>query len=109
MWQRCTNQRNPNFKHYGGRGIKVCDRWSEFENFVADMGLRPMTATLDRIDNDGDYEPSNCRWATKREQAVNTRRSLGFRTLDGRRIGLPEMAEHLAMSIGALSFRLVGR
>ena len=80
-WRAMKNRMRPthdSFKYYGGRGIKVCERWLRYENFLADMGRKPSPIhSIDRIDTDGHYEPGNCRWATPAEQTKNRRRSPG--------------------------------
>ena len=90
MKRRCYSPKNDDYKNYGGRGIKVCDRWlgeSGFLNFMLDMGPRPSSKhSLDRIENDGNYGPGNCRWATKKEQAANTRRNVWIEYMGQRKI-----------------------
>lgn len=73
MHARCSNPSRPDFERYGGRGIRVCAAWSDFATFLADMGEKPVGLSLDRIDNNGNYEPDNCRWATASEQRRNQR------------------------------------
>lgn len=73
MKQRCLNPKGKRYADYGGRGIVICEKWMLFENFLADMGPRPKGTSLDRINNDGNYEASNCKWSTAKEQIDNRR------------------------------------
>ena len=97
MKGRCYNKNNKDYKYYGARGIGVCTRWrNSFENFYADMGERPEGRSLDRIDNDGDYSPENCRWATQTEQN-NNRRDTVMCTLNGKTQSLHSWAKELGI------------
>ena len=91
MKSRCSNPKYTHYEYYGGRGIKVCERWQSFENFYADMHPRPIGATLDRKDTNGDYTPDNCRWATREEQ-VNNRRNNVQLTFHGETMSLVDWA-----------------
>lgn len=75
MWARCTNPQHPAYLNYGGRGISVCSQWGSFQNFLDDMGERPEDYEMDREDNDGNYQPGNCRWAPRHTNLQNTRKS----------------------------------
>jgi hypothetical protein len=90
MIQRCHNPRNSEYRNYGARGIRVCQRWRhDFTAFLADVGFKPARQlTLDRVDNDGDYQPGNVRWATRSEQMQNTRLTHDERIRRGRRNAL---------------------
>lgn len=97
MMQRCNNPVYDSYPYYGGRGIKICDRWKEFENFLEDMGERPKDMTLDRIDSDGDYEKDNCRWAT-REQQVDNRRNNIYYLVNDAIMSLKQLAKFIGVT-----------
>jgi hypothetical protein len=82
MRDRCNNPDNPSYHNYGGRGIQVCERWESFTDFLADMGERPQGYEIDRIDNNGNYEPANCRWLSKQKN-LNNKRTNRFLELRG--------------------------
>ncbi len=107
MIQRCIDANAKQYHRYGGRGIKVCERWRHsVDNWITDMGQRPSNKhSIDRIDNDGDYEPSNCRWATVKEQARN-RRSNRILEFQGCRMAMAEWAEKLGFSVQTIKSRL---
>lgn len=108
MRRRCNWSGNDAYHNYGGRGIKVCERWNNFRVFVADMGPKPtLEHTLERIDNDGHYEPSNCRWATRLEQGQNTRRCR-FVTIDGITASIGSHARRLGMDRSTVGRKYLG-
>lgn len=109
MNRRCHDPSIANYAQYGARGITVCDRWrNSFEAFVEDMGERPEGLSIDRIDNDGNYEPSNCRWATVREQACNRRSTIRAQH-EGKEMSLMEYAEARGVPYGAIHHRVKRR
>ena len=105
MVARCTKPESTSYKHYGGRGIKVCDRWLSMENFFMDMGPRPENTSLGRIDNDGDYEPENCRWETVEQQANNKQTTRRFTHL-GKTQSMSQWAKEYGIPIETLFARL---
>ena len=106
MVQRCTNPNNHKWPRYGGRGITVCERWRTYENFLADMGPRPAGMTLDRYpNNDGNYEPGNCRWATPTEQQNNTSFNK-FVTVEGERLTYAQAARKALLNRGTIRDRI---
>ncbi len=116
MIQRCSNPKNTDYHSYGGRGISVCSKWvKSFEEFYSHMGERPEGLTLDRIDNEGNYEPGNCRWATTAQQAINTRRVVLIEcnnemlpvTIAARKVGLSHQTVFSRIKAGWLTEELL--
>lgn len=105
MIKRCFNEKDSNYPIYGARGIKVCDEWLKFENFFNDMGNRPEGMSIDRIDVNGDYNKSNCKWSTRKEQARNTRTNR-FIEFNGDNKCLMEWSEVTGISVGTIWYRL---
>lgn len=105
MMGRCYNENMPCYKNWGGRGIKVCERWHTFENFLEDMGIPPEGYTLERIDNDRDYCPENCKWIPFNEQAKNKRQTKRF-TFNGETMCISDWAERYGLTWRQLYFRL---
>lgn len=106
MKARCYNPKQKGYERYGGRGIRVCDRWHDFQNFLEDMGEPPTDRhSIDRIDNDGNYEPGNCRWATPKEQA-NNMSTTTFLEFDKERLSLSDWAEKTGINKKILAGRL---
>ena len=107
MLRRCSDPRDKDYHKYGARGIKVCDRWLDFSNFIADMGARPPGMTLDRWpNNDGNYEPGNARWATVREQNNNTRKNVHIEAF-GKRQTMAQWAREVGMPPSKLRQRIL--
>lgn len=106
MMGRCFNPNNASFKHYGGRGITVCERWKSFENFLLDMGVKPADhLSLERTDNNGNYEPGNCIWADIITQHNNTRRSV-MKTYNGQTLTIAQWARKYGLRVDTLWRRL---
>lgn len=105
MLQRCNNPKASKYENYGGRGIKVCERWKTFENFYFDMGDPLETQTIERIDSDKDYSPENCKWATYAEQNRNTKNNSNF-TLSGKTQCLTDWCREYNIKITTVLGRL---
>lgn len=103
---RCNNPKHQNYKQYGGRGIKMCERWDDYSNFIFDMGPRPTPKhTIERKDNDSGYCPENCKWETRKVQARNTRRTVLVEAF-GKKMTAMEWAEETGISYRVIKARL---
>lgn len=105
MRRRCQKQDDKDYHKYGARGIVVCERWQSFENFMADMGERPEGMTIDRVDNNGNYEPENCRWATPLQQSRNSRNSVVIE-YQGEKHCVAEWAALVGIEVKTLQYRI---
>lgn len=108
MWKRCSDPRNENYPNYGGRGIAVCERWRDFTAFLEDLGDCAPGLTIDRIDNDGHYEPGNVRWATRKEQQRNKSTTMWISAF-GKRQALAAWAEETGLTATMIRGRIVRR
>ncbi|MDY7537542.1 hypothetical protein RGU72_04655 [Undibacterium sp. 5I1] len=103
MMTRCYNVKSADFPEYGGRGIIVCARWHDVANFIADMGVKPLGASIDRIENDKGYKPDNCRWSNPVEQANNTRKNVRV-SFEGESMTIAEVARRADVNYKALHY-----
>lgn len=106
MRTRCSNPKRRDFKYYGGRGIKICERWNDFRMFALDMGPKPTKKhEIDRINGNGNYEPDNCKWSTRTEQLQHTRKNV-YIEYEGQRLTLTHWAKKLGLAIETIRKRL---
>jgi hypothetical protein len=105
MIQRCSNPKVLHYKRYGARGIKVCERWQVFENFLSDMGEPFDKAEIDRVDNSKGYEPDNCRWVTRSENCRN-RRTTRWIEVEGRKVSMAEASDLTGISYNTMKSRV---
>lgn len=105
MIQRCTNKKATDYKNYGGRGIHICKRWKHFQHFFSDMGQRPPGTSLDRKNNERDYQKSNCKWATKKEQVRNMRTNVRI-SREGETLCVAEWCEKIGIQRATFNNRV---
>lgn len=106
MISRCLNPRNPKYPRYGGRGITVCERWLDFQSFLEDMGEKPKAGmSIGRVNNDGDYEPKNCRWETPKQQADNRPGFCHEFTYKEKKYNMKQLADKLGVPVHLLANR----